>query len=250
MSSGPDEVGAAAAALRALSSTDGGAVLARQLSRLIVVIADEAVRTKRFRGDLVAALAVDAEPAAPASPSPAGPLTRSQVEHLNKAQLKTMIDREGMDPDRTIKSRSTKGEMVDLILAFQAAPKPATPATVAPTSPMVQPAVPARAADSPGPKEPDPAPATPTTPPANPPKRRRHPSPLDPYAVAATEGVNGLRAQLQTLDIEQLKDIVAEYGMNYDGRAMSWKDHHRFVDRILEKTDFGATQGSAFRSGR
>lgn len=38
--------------------------------------------------------------------------------------------------------------------------------------------------------------------------------------------------------------------MNHDNRAMGWKDHHRFVERIIEKADFGATQGKAFRSAR
>lgn len=230
-----DDVSAAAAALRALAAADGGEVLARQLSRLVMVIADEAVRTKRFRGDLLAALAV--EPAAdPAAEPPAsGPLTRTQLQRMTKAELKKLIDRGGMDRDRTLRSRSTKGEMVELILAFQAS--------------QVETAVPTDAPSPDAPMEPTAA-ATVPLPPANPAKRRRQPSPLDPYATAASVGADGLRDQLMRLDIEQLKDVIAEYGMNYDGRAMSWRDHRRFVDRILEKTDFGATQGSAFRSGR
>lgn len=229
---GVDDVSAAAAALRALSGTDGGEVLARQLSRLIVVIADEAARAKRFRGDLLAALAVEPE----AEAGPTGPLTPRRLERLTKAELKKLIDRDGMDPDRRIKSRSTKTEMVDLVLAFQAAQAQSVPAP----SEIV--------ADDTASSEA--VPTAPPLPPASPPKRRRQPSPLDPYAVAASDGVDGLRDRLQRLDIEQLKDVVAEYGMNYDGRAMTWKDHHRFVERIVEKTDFGAAQGSAFRSGR
>ncbi|WOQ17365.1 hypothetical protein [Raineyella sp. W15-4] len=227
-----DDVSAAAAALQALRNTAGGEVLARQLSRLIVVIADEAARTKRFRGDLLAALAVEPE----AEAGPTGPLTPRRLERLTKAELKKLIDRDGMDPDRRIKSRSTKAEMVDLVLAFQAAQAQAEPA---PAEIVADDTASSEA-----------VPTTPPLPPANPPKRRRQPSPLDPYAVAASDGVDGLRDRLQRLDIEQLKDVVAEYGMNYDGRAMTWKDHHRFVERIVEKTDFGAAQGSAFRSGR
>jgi len=244
---GVDDVSAAAAALRALSGTDGGEVLARQLSRLIVVIADEAARTKRFRGDLLAALAVEPE----AEAGPTGPLTPRRLERLTKAELKKLIDRDGMDPDRRIKSRSTKGEMVDLVLAFQAAQARAEPTEDAPaTGESLGGTTPDERTDADHETAAATVPATPPLPPANPPKRRRQPSPLDPYAVAASDGVDGLRDRLQRLDIEQLKDVVAEYGMNYDGRAMTWKDHHRFVERIVEKTDFGAAQGSAFRSGR
>lgn len=236
----PDDVSATAAALRALSDTQGGDQLARQLSRLVMVIADEAVRTKRFRGDLLAALTL--EPGGDAGVS--GALSHAQLQRMTKPELKKLIDRNGMDPDRTLKSRSTKGEMIELILAFQTAQGEAGSSTALPGQPAASAdAVPADAPAT-GPETTGPMPAV-----VNPPKRRRQPSPLDPYAVAAGGGVDELRHQLQHLDLEELKDVIAEYGMNYDGRAMSWHDHHRFVDRIVEKADFGATQGNAFRSG-
>ncbi|MEA5155275.1 hypothetical protein [Raineyella sp.] len=255
-----DVVNAAASALRALSETEGGDRLARQLSRLVMAIADEAARTKRFRGDLLAALTL--EP--PADPAASGPLTRTRLQRLTKADLSRLINRDRMDPDRTLKSRSTKGEMIELILAFQAsqveiavstddsvqdAPmEPTAAATPAATSVQASPPLaPERVAEQASESAPDES--TAPLPPTNPPKRRRQPSPLDPYAVAAADGADGLRDQLMRLDIEQLKDVIAEYGMNYDGRAMSWHDQHRLVNRILEKTDFGATQGAVFRSG-
>ena len=39
-----------------------------------------------------------------------------------------------------------------------------------------------------------------------------------------------------------------EYGMDYDRRAMSWSDTGRLVGRIIERAEFGITQGSAIRS--
>lgn len=251
-----DDVNAATTALNALADTEDGAVLAGQLSRLVLVIAGEAARTKRFRGDLLAALALEPE----ADPAAAGPLTRARLQRLTKPDLRKLIDRDRMDPNRTIKSRSTKGEMIDLIISFGAsstepmAPQPedrqpenrsqpaaAVDSLTASPTPEASPAAESEAGGTDAPS---------AISPANPPRRRRRPSPLDPYAVAASDGVEGLREHLQPFDIEELKDVIAEYGMNHDGRAMSWKDRHRLVERILEKADFGATQGNAFRSGR
>lgn len=151
----------------------------------------------------------------------------------NKAELKKLILSEGMDPERTLRSRTTKGEMIELILAFRRSESE-----------------PVRSADEPAESPQVDASAPDAVPPAAPPKRRRQPSTLDPYAIAASDGVERLREQLLPLDIEQLKDVIVEYGMNSDDRAMSWKDHDRFVERIMEKVNFGTTQGSAFRTAQ
>ena len=108
------DVEVAAAALRALAYTEGGAVLAGQLSRLVTVIANEAVRTQRFRSDLVAALVPE-----PASGGGSAALSASKLGGMTRAQLRKLIDSEGMDPERTLRSRTTKGEMIELILAFR-----------------------------------------------------------------------------------------------------------------------------------
>lgn len=78
-------------------------------------------------------------------------------------------------------------------------------------------------------------------------KRKRMPSVLDPYALARQEGETALRARLANLDVDQLKDLVHDYGMDYDHRAMRWTDQQRLIGRIIERVDFGTTQGSAFR---
>jgi len=258
-----DDVTAASAALRALAATDGGEVLAGQLSRLVAVIANEAVRTRSFRSDLVAALV----PEPTITEDLAGPFSEGKLQRMTKAELQKLITAQGMDPDRTIKSRTTKGEMIALVLAFQESVQGLAGVGPDKGSEMSHSDTPVAATKSSvgvAPEAIAPEPATADTrdsetdaagrevpeslPPSNPPKSRRRPSPLDPYAVVADDGVDGLRQRLQALDIEELKDIIAEYGMNHDGRAMSWKDHRRFVNRIIEKVDFGTTQGSAFRS--
>jgi hypothetical protein len=67
-------------------------------------------------------------------------------------------------------------------------------------------------------------------------------------AVMAESGEAGLRERLQALDLEQLRDIVAEHGMDHDRLALRWKDAGRVVDRIVEKVNGRNNKGSAFRT--
>lgn len=81
------------------------------------------------------------------------------------------------------------------------------------------------------------------------PKRgRREPGPWDPYTVYAEVGESGLRERLNALELEQLRDIVAEHGMNHDGKAMRWKTADRVVGRIVERVVDRTGKGDAFRS--
>lgn len=70
---------------------------------------------------------------------------------------------------------------------------------------------------------------------------------LDPFAVFAVSGEAGLRARLSTLTVDQLKDIIAEHGMNHDGAAMRWKSASRLVDRIVERVETRSTKGDVLR---
>jgi hypothetical protein len=63
----------------------------------------------------------------------------------------------------------------------------------------------------------------------------------------ARQGEEVLRAQLKTLDIEKLRDIVAQYGMDPGKLVMKWKDPARVVERIVEVALSRATHGEAFR---
>lgn len=83
---------------------------------------------------------------------------------------------------------------------------------------------------------------------AKPKTRRRAPGPWDPYDVYAQVGETGLRDRLSQLELEQLRDIIAEHGMNTDGLAMRWKRSDRAIDRIVERVVDRAAKGDAFRS--
>lgn len=83
---------------------------------------------------------------------------------------------------------------------------------------------------------------------AKPTRRRRAPGPWDPYDVYAKVGEAGLRDRLGELELEQLRDIIAEHGMNTDGLAMRWTKAERAVGRIVERVVDRAAKGDAFRS--
>jgi hypothetical protein len=57
-----------------------------------------------------------------------------------------------------------------------------------------------------------------------------------------------LRNRLRQLSLDQLRDIIAEYGMDPDKLAMKWKSTERLVDRIVEVARGRSTKGDAFRS--
>lgn len=76
---------------------------------------------------------------------------------------------------------------------------------------------------------------------------RRAPAVIDPVAIALL-GPEELQNALSSLDLVQLLDIVAEYGMDPGKLVMKWKDRTRIVDRIVEVSMSRATKGDAFRS--
>ena len=79
------------------------------------------------------------------------------------------------------------------------------------------------------------------------PANRRPPAVLDPVALAG-KGEEVLRAELALLTLDQLKDIVADYGMDREKLVMKWKTPSRVSDRIVEISIKRAHKGDAFRS--
>ncbi len=81
-----------------------------------------------------------------------------------------------------------------------------------------------------------------------PPKRpgRRSPGVLDPFAVFS-RGEGALRQQLAALTIDQLKDIVAEHGMDPSKLALKWRTKDRLVDLIATTVRNRTGKGDAFR---
>lgn len=80
------------------------------------------------------------------------------------------------------------------------------------------------------------------------PKRsgRRSRGPLDPFDLYR-KGEATLEDSLNTLDMEQLRDIVAEHGMDPMRLAMKWKSKERVVELIVSVVRERSARGDAFR---
>jgi hypothetical protein len=78
------------------------------------------------------------------------------------------------------------------------------------------------------------------------PSNRRAPAALDPVQLAR-QGEDVLRAALGKLDIEQLRDVIADYGMDTGKLVIKWRTPDRIIDRIVEVSRQRAHKGSAFR---
>lgn len=74
---------------------------------------------------------------------------------------------------------------------------------------------------------------------------RRAAAVLDPILLAQ-EGETALRKQLELLSLEELKDIVAGYGMDSGRLAMKWKNPERLIERIVKRSIARAHKGDAF----
>lgn len=77
------------------------------------------------------------------------------------------------------------------------------------------------------------------------PSNRRPPAMIDPVQLARNSE-SELREALAKLDIEQLRDVVADYGMDPGKLVMKWRDADRIANRIVEVARGRAQKGSAF----
>lgn len=78
-------------------------------------------------------------------------------------------------------------------------------------------------------------------------KSRRSPAAVNPIDLAG-EGEEQLRRRLATLTLDELKDVVADYGMDPGRLVMKWKSPVRVVERIVELSMSRARKGDAFRA--
>jgi len=78
--------------------------------------------------------------------------------------------------------------------------------------------------------------------------RRRTPAVLNPVELV-TKSEQELREQLSTLTVEQLKDIVAGYGMDPSKLVMKWRRRDRITDHIVQTAVARSQKGDAFRYG-
>ncbi|HDL6672654.1 TPA: hypothetical protein PXJ49_001556 [Yersinia enterocolitica] len=75
---------------------------------------------------------------------------------------------------------------------------------------------------------------------------RRTPAVFDPIQIVREEKLN-LTQELEKLTLEQLKDIVAEYGMDPSRVVMRWSKPQRIIDKIVEMSLARSRKGDAFR---
>ncbi|NEQ27131.1 MAG: hypothetical protein F6K28_50615, partial [Microcoleus sp. SIO2G3] len=80
-------------------------------------------------------------------------------------------------------------------------------------------------------------------------KRRsfRSPAIIDPFLIHKNQGNNELKQRLEELEVEQLKDIIAEYGLDSSRRALVWKKPERLVELIVKTVNSRARKGDVFR---
>lgn len=75
---------------------------------------------------------------------------------------------------------------------------------------------------------------------------RRDKAVLDPIRLAEEEKLT--TSVLESLSEKELKDIIADYGMDSSKLAMKWKDKGRLIQLILDTSLRRASKGDAFRS--
>ena len=77
-------------------------------------------------------------------------------------------------------------------------------------------------------------------------RNRRDPPVVDPFALYE-QGEDGLRAALDELKLDQLKDIVSGYGMPRVSLALKWKTPERLVELIVDTVKSRSHKGDVFR---
>ena len=78
------------------------------------------------------------------------------------------------------------------------------------------------------------------------PHRHRRPTGvLDPMKLMR-EGEDALRTRLSALTVDQLKDIVAEHGMDTTKLAMKWRTPQRLIELIVSTVRGRLAKGTAF----
>jgi hypothetical protein len=75
---------------------------------------------------------------------------------------------------------------------------------------------------------------------------RRAKAVLDPFSLLSV-GEPHLRSELAKLNLDQLRDIVAEHGMDTSKLALKWKSPDRLVDFIVSTVVARNRKGDVFR---
>ncbi len=87
---------------------------------------------------------------------------------------------------------------------------------------------------------------SPAVPPKGARRNRRAPGVLDPFEVFG-RGELALREALQGLNVDQLKDIVSQHGMNASKLALKWRSPKRLIELIVTTVRSRIEKGDAFK---
>lgn len=77
---------------------------------------------------------------------------------------------------------------------------------------------------------------------------RRALAKLDPFKIFVEGGEHELMVKLTNLDTEELRDVVAQFGMDPRRLVMKWKDAQRVREHIVATTIQRSRKGDAFRA--
>ena len=77
------------------------------------------------------------------------------------------------------------------------------------------------------------------------PRGRRNKAVLDPVHLAR-DGEERLRTALEKLNVDELKDIVAEFGMDPRRKVMRWKTREKIVEEIVRVSTGRSRKGESF----
>ena len=77
-------------------------------------------------------------------------------------------------------------------------------------------------------------------------RNRRDPPSLDPF-ILYEQGEDHLRQALASLELDQLKDIVAGHGMDRSRLALRWRTTDRVIELIVDTVKTRTHKGDVFR---
>lgn len=87
--------------------------------------------------------------------------------------------------------------------------------------------------------------------PAPAPRRKATSAPpldFDVFAAFFAEGADGLRRQLEGLEIKELKAIVSRHGFDPSGLARNWRKREKLIELILQRVEARGRKGEVFRA--
>lgn len=65
--------------------------------------------------------------------------------------------------------------------------------------------------------------------------------------IEVEKGENDLRQKLEELNIQELKNVIYDYGLDNMKNSVRWKKKEKFVNLIIEMSKKKISKGNAFR---